>query len=285
MPELPEVQTVVSGLQKYVGQTLQEIHIIDDKVWYDSQLASRTFAGQKLERIFRIGKYIIYAFANGAALLQHLRMTGKMLPIESVAIPEKIKQSKPRSKQLRLSLRFPSGELYFYDTRRFGTFTAVKDLEEYFAHKGHAPDLYIDFEKAKKWFQERIIHTDRNIKAVLLDQTFISGVGNIYADEVLHVLGIHPEMPVKKLTPIYVDKLFKELKKIFDKSIAARGTTANDYVDAEGQKGDYGQALQVYGREGEVCRRCGVEKIRRLQVAGRSSHICPRCQKRTLPRD
>ncbi|MBP7819383.1 bifunctional DNA-formamidopyrimidine glycosylase/DNA-(apurinic or apyrimidinic site) lyase [Candidatus Gracilibacteria bacterium] len=276
MPELPEVQTVVSDLVDLVkGKKLNFIDILDAKVWFESELGPEQFAGKTILDVTRRGKYIVYHFADGY-LLQHLRMTGVMLPGDSDKIPHNLFSEK--SPQLRLSLNFDNLKLVFFDVRRFGTFTAILDLDKFFAGKKLAPELYDDFEQAFGWYLDKVAKVNRPIKSVLLDQSIICGPGNIYADESLHAVKIHPLTPAITLESEQNRMLIIEVKQIMDDAIAKRGTSASDYLDVNGNPGVFKQYLKVYKRKGELCLSCELGKIEVIKIGGRTSHFCPHCQ-------
>lgn len=178
MPELPEVETVRSDLaEKITGRPLQR--------------PARSLSGLKIQSLERRGKYIVYCF-NDCALMQHLRMTGKMLPASSEAIPDRLRKSK--SPQIRAVFQFDRKSYLFYDTRRFGTLTLVQNPNAFFEKKGIAPDPITDPKAAEAHFVERLPKTARPLKAALLDQRILYGNGNIYSDEALHATRLHPCM-------------------------------------------------------------------------------------------
>lgn len=278
MPELPEVETIVRDLQALRHDELREIKIHDPRVWFESDLSSKYFQNIRLAKIERRGKYIVWDFCD-RFLVQHLRMTGKMLPEDSPALPQKIKGNK----QIRLELDFAKGKkFFFYDTRRFGTFTSVANLGDFWKRKRQAPDPLNpgEAEMAKAYFIEHISGRARPIKSALLDQTIISGVGNIYADEALHREKIHPLTPAKKISPVALARLFDTLREIFLAAIAARGTSAFNYLGVNGQPGSFAKFLKTYQRTDESCLTCGKAKIIAIKIGGRSSHFCPICQKK-----
>lgn len=285
MPELPEVETVALGLQPLAGKRLLELEIHDPRVWFESQLPPQALAGRRLQAVARRGKYLLLRFEEGLSLVQHLRMTGKMLATGHSAIPAEVRNAlgtrKGKALQLRCRFRFDSADYVFYDTRRFGTLTLVADEEAFFAAKGIAPDPIQDAVRAEAVFLERLPHTRKPAKAALLDQSIAAGVGNIYADEALFAAGIDPRTPACRVRD--PRKLWQEIRRLLLRSIRSGGTTIYNYVNAEGEKGDFARLLKVYGREGERCPDCDTE-IRRIQIGGRSTHFCPRCQPRRLAR-
>lgn len=277
MPELPEVETVARGLQReVVGQkilsvTLGKTDFIDNPETLESELPGRTIA-----RVERYGKFLLLRLTvDGAAseregetaLLVHLGMTGLLMP-RAV--------SDPRIKHTHVVMSLGDGrELRYVDPRRFGRMAYLsgevlaRELERF----GADP-----LEARLDDFLQRIQGRKARIKALLLDQGVLRGVGNIYADESLWKAKIHPAQLGARLKREQAGKLYEALQEILRKAIALRGSSISDFVDAEGMPGEYQLHHRVYGREGKGCFRCKTT-IRRVIVAGRSSYFCPSCQK------
>lgn len=276
MPELPEVETVRKDLLEWQGAKLVALKVRDPKVWFQSDFQPKRICENTLHRVGRRGKYLTYEF-DQLTVVQHLRMTGKMLPTDSEVLPQKRKGNL----QLRAEFVFEDKpSLFFFDTRRFGTLTGVEDLEAFWQKKGQAPDpIAGDYSLALDHYLEHIFGRARPIKSALLDQSIVSGVGNIYADEALHRVGIHPETLVKRLSTENLKDLFSALIDVFTEAIEKRGTTASDYLDVNGNPGVFRKYLRVYRNTGEDCKTCGKAKVERIKVGGRSSHYCPRCQR------
>lgn len=281
MPELPEVENVARGLKYLEGRTLKKFEIFDSRVWFESELEPESLNGKKLLQVSRRGKYLLLRFSGGVSVLQHLRMTGKMLELDSGAIPEHIRGQMgtrgPKALQIRCRFDFGGKTVVFYDTRRFGTLTAVASEEEYFSHKGIAPDPFEQEEKARTHFLSRIREIGRPIKAALLDQSLIAGVGNIYADEALFITGTDPRTAASRVKD--PDALWRAIREILAESMEAGGSSIVNYVGADGEPGRFGAQLKVYGRGGEECPTCA-RPIKRIQLGGRSTHFCESCQKR-----
>ena len=288
MPELPEVETVARGLQSTVAGrriltvTLRKSDFIDDPTALERELP-----GRQIERVERFGKFMLLRLATAIAqsgpelppvedsqkiqplaeaLLVHLGMTGHLAP----HFPDQ-----PLTKHTHVTFELDDGrELRYTDARRFGrmAYLAGTALAAELERFGADPLLV-----TKQDFAECIRASRSRIKALLLDQTVLRGVGNIYADEALWKAKIHPAKIGTRLTTAELETLRKELRKILLKAIELRGSSISDFVDAGGIPGDYQQHHKVYGREGKKCFRCGAE-IRRMIVAGRSSHFCPHCQ-------
>lgn len=284
MPELPEVQTVVSDLQRYVGQKLKKIEINDERVGFESTVPFRRFANTKLISVDRRGKYIVFQF-DQLFLVQHLRMTGQVLPLSSKKLAPNTLIDLRKTKKARLFWHLQTETLVFHDTRRFGTVTAIDDLAAYWQRKHIAPDPMnaAETKAAQSLFLTKAAQANRAIKAVLLDQSIIAGVGNIYADEALHRTRIFPETKASSLAPEQLTALYSAIKKVFREAISKRGTTQSDYLDVNGNPGVFKKYLNVYRRTGEICKTCKKTKIEKMKVAGRSTHYCGNCQKPIHP--
>ena len=275
MPELPEVETVARGLQSSVAGrrilsvTLRKTDFIDDPVAIERELP-----GRQIARVERFGKFMLLQLvrrvaedAEQEALLVHLGMTGNLAPHFA---------GQPLAKHTHVTLVLDDGrELRYIDPRRFGrmAYLAGEALTAELLRFGAEP-LLVTAEE----FSRRIQGSRARIKALLLDQRVLRGVGNIYADESLWSARIHPARSGASLKSAELEILRKALQKILRKAIQMRGSSISDFVDAEGIAGDYQQHHKAYGREGEKCFRCGA-KIKRIIVAGRSTHFCPVCQR------
>jgi len=279
MPELPEVETVARGLQTLIaGRTIVSVSLgktdfIDNPAAIEVELP-----GRPILAVERYGKFLLIrlgtAATNGitqvaedSALLVHLGMTGMLLP-QPVAEPAK--------KHTHVAILLDDGqELRYVDARRFGrmAYLAGERLQSELQRFGADP-LAASLEE----FAERIRSRSARIKALLLDQGVIRGVGNIYADESLWKAKVHPAQVGERLTKEQLGKLYHALQEILRKAIALRGSSISDFLDADGMPGQYQRHHRVYGREGKRCVRCGTA-IRRVIVAGRSSYFCPTCQK------
>ncbi len=255
MPELPEVESVVCALREssLIGRTLSVIETICPKIPDLSCLI-----GQKIQAISRRGKYIHFQLST-VHLIVHLRMTGQFL-------------LKRESKHLRVIFYFEDLVLAFHDTRRFATFDLSHDPKQFFSRLGPEPfDTFFDF---SKW--------SKVIKAVLLDQSIIAGIGNIYADEALWEAGIHPERPACEINQQENHQLLEAVRKVLSQGIkqggTSLGTAAPNFHHLNGHSGSNQNTLQVYGREGESCLRCG-HSIEKITLQQRGTHFCPDCQK------
>jgi len=271
MPELPEVETIVRGLRaKLPNLQLDRIEVRLPKC-IQSSVSSFTdcLKGRKILDVQRRGKNIIICLSRGAALLVHLRMTGRLrfVPADS-----------PREKHTHVIFSFKNhpGQLRFVDSRQFGRLLLEKKgpKGELDSLAGLGPE---PFEISPREFINRVRSKHRAIKPLLLDQRFLAGVGNIYADEALHRARIHPRRLSGSLGEKTLLRLLHVLRFILGEAIRAGGTSVRTYVDANGSVGKFQNRLRVYGREGQPCRTCG-KSIVRERVGGRSSFYCPRCQ-------
>jgi formamidopyrimidine-DNA glycosylase len=276
MPELPEVETVARGLRReVVGRkiltvTLGKTDFIDDPAELEKRLP-----GRNILAVERYGKFLLLRLSadepseanTESALLVHLGMTGILLPQPT---------SEPQRKHTHVVLQLDDlRELRYVDPRRFGRMAYLSgDILRTELQRFGADPLEAGMEEFKK----RIHQRRARIKALLLDQSVLRGVGNIYADESLWKAGIHPAHLGAKLSPEQLKQLYKALQEILNRAIALRGSSISDFLDAEGMPGEYQQHHRVYGREGKACSRCKA-KIERVIVAGRSSYFCPNCQK------
>ena len=268
MPELPEVQTIVQGLKRFMPRTpLSRVRLKQTKKFASRPIAS--LVGAKLVRITRRGKNILIWFDDGRCLAIHLGMTGQLYwtSLEGRA---------DRHTHLRLEFEQSDQVLHFRDVRRFGRLKLYRSkahllAEAAIAKLGPEP-LRISLTDFKELLGRR-----RMIKALLLDQSVIVGFGNIYTDEVLFAARIHPALPAESISPPAVARLYRAMKRIFKQAIASGGSTIRDFRGSDGRLGRFQTSLKVYQRTGKNCPRCRT-KIQRLIIAGRSTHICPTCQ-------
>src|ERR1700743_1946967 len=292
MPELPEVETVVRGLQKSVlGRKILSVWI-GKSDFMDNPAEFTRLSGQKIAAIERFGKFMLLRMANGedadaagadslaegaestasgkgemfaASLLVHLGMTGQLAPTAA---------NIPFDKHTHVSFTLDDGrELRYTDPRRFGrmAYLTAALLAKEVAGAGADP-----LEVSAAEFAERVRSRNARIKALLLDQSVFRGVGNIYADESLWRAKIHPARVGAKLSVKEAETLRRVLQEILNRAIVMRGSSISDFLDANGEPGEYQRHHRAYGREGKPCYR-GRTPIRRGIVAGRSSYFCPRC--------
>jgi formamidopyrimidine-DNA glycosylase len=281
MPELPEVETVVRGLQKSVlGRKILSVWI-GKSDFIDNPGEFTRLNGKKIAAIERFGKFLLLRLTKGdeiadatrvdtenqaASLLVHLGMTGQIAPTSAHI---------PFDKHTHVSMTLDDGrELRYIDPRRFGRMAYLTGelLAKEIAGAGADP-----LEVSVAEFDERVRSRNARIKALLLDQSVFRGVGNIYADESLWRAKIHPARVGSKLSPREAKTLRRLLQEILNRAILMRGSSISDFLDVNGEPGEYQRHHRAYGREGKPCYRCRTP-IRRVIVAGRSSYFCPKCQ-------
>lgn len=273
MPELPEVETVVRGLrQPLVGHTIQSM-------WYDWEKTIATphvnefeqrVIGQTVQAVKRRAKYIVVELDTDV-LLVHLRMTGRLYVTDADA-----EHHVDKWVHVKFGLD-GAQELCFSDARKFGKIYLTHDIKTVTGGIGPEP-LEDDFTVAV--FTERMANRRKMIKPLLLDQTFVAGVGNIYADEALHRARIHPERTADTLTPDEITRLHGTVRAALRAGIQHEGASINWYRKADGTKGDSQNHFYVYGQEGEPCKTCNNAIIEKTRVAQRGTHFCPQCQTR-----
>ncbi len=273
MPELPEVETVVRGLRgPLVGRRIVSVRFgktdfIDDPIALGEQLP-----GSRIARVERFGKFITLALepletsSREFHLFIHLGMTGQLTsrkPYEPVAA------------HTHAFVELDDGlELRYTDIRRFGRILLVPESHMGSFHQKLGRD---PLEISEQEFLSRVGGRRARIKALLLDQKVLSGMGNIYTDESLWRARIHPARLTSNLKSNQLKSLYRAMKKVLSAAIRLRGSSISDYLDAAGLPGEYQGRHRVYGRAGKPCPRCH-SKIRRIVVAGRGTHFCPRCQ-------
>ncbi|AEG14206.1 Formamidopyrimidine-DNA glycosylase [Desulfofundulus kuznetsovii DSM 6115] len=274
MPELPEVETVKRTLKERLpGLTICGVDIYLPKIIQtpSPEEFCRQVVDKKILDVGRRGKYLLISLSQGLMLVVHLRMTGQLVYTVT---------DEPRSKHTHLVFHLNNGhQLRFTDMRQFGRFWLVpeRDLQAVSGLK----DLGVEplsREFTIEFLEKELKARRTRLKTLLLDQTFISGLGNIYVDEALHRAGLHPSRPANTLTPGEVEALFQAIRAVLEEGIASRGTSVRDYVDGTGQAGTFQEKLRVYGKSGRPCMRCG-KTIERLRLGGRSAYFCPGCQK------
>ncbi len=275
MPELPEVETVVRGLREagLEGARIRAVHVHWHKTVAGATPAAfaRALRGCVIRRLTRRAKYIVMELDSGWHVLAHLRMTGQFR-IEPRA-------TRPDTHD-RLVLCLADGrQVHFHDTRKFGRIRLVEDPLQHLAALGPEP-LTDDF--TPEVLLRQLANKRRQIKPLLLDQTCVAGIGNIYADEALWLARIHPTRRADTLTPSEIRRLHKAIRAVLAKGVAAEGTTlghgATNFYSVAGHRGRNADALYVFRRTGEPCPRCR-HAIVRMVVGQRGTHICPECQK------
>ena len=257
MPELPEVETVSRQLRgKICGHQILSAKIYDDKL-----AGIKNIRGRKIVSVERRGKTVCILLDDGNYLLIHLRMTGKLLWQDGMERP----------KHSRMKITFDNGHVFFVDTRRFGTVKVIGEVED-----DSGRDIFKKFDL--KDFIKKYGGRKTKVKSLIMDQRAISGIGNIYACEILFRAGINPERVANTLTEDDWKKIIRNAREILKRAIKKRGTSISDWRDLHGCKGENQFELKVYGRERKKC--CACESlIVRIKQGGRSTFYCPNCQK------
>ncbi len=286
MPELPEVETVKIGLAKLLpGKTIKNVTWDWLKSFPNSQADTDSFLiGAKIVLVKRRAKVLLIELSSKYSLVIHLKMTGQLVFVGrerfGAGHPSESLIGHLPDKSTRVTLELNEGKLFFNDQRKFGWMRLIPTAEvpsiDFFKKIGPEP-LAASF--GAKAFAARLKkRPNSSVKTVLLDQSIIAGVGNIYADESLWGAKIHPLTPVRDLSTQKINNLFEELQYVLRLSIEKGGSTDRNYVNAEGKKGSYMSFARVFRREGQPCPRCG-STIIKIRVAGRGTHLCPKCQR------
>jgi len=271
MPELPEVETVVAQLRPHlVGRRI----LAADVLWPRTLAApDRTsfierLLGRQITGLSRRGKYLLFELDSDDALIVHLRMTGRL---------EIVERDSPlrEGPHARAWFDLSGGEcLVFTDARKFGRIWLARDLGEVLGALGPEP---LDWEFDAARLAARIRRRRVAVKALLLDQAVVAGIGNIYADEALFLAGIHPLRPGLSLSDDEIERLHAAIRQVLREAISQQGTTLRDYRPPYGLEGAYQNQLRVYQQTDLPCPRCGTP-IQRIRVTQRSTHFCPQCQ-------
>lgn len=296
MPELPEVETIKNDLKKKIlNKKILKIEIKDKKIVKNSpRLFLNLLKNAEFKNIQRIGKLLIFILKDKKFLLIHLKMTGQLIyqgkneliagghqnsNLESPIVAEdKPGISNLENKHTRVVFTFiDKTKLFYNDLRKFGYLKIVDEKKLKLIKEKFGPEpLTKNFtlNNLKKALKNKRI----NIKAFLLNQKNIAGIGNIYADEILFASKIKPERSVAKLTKKEIENIYKNTEITIKKAIKWRGTTFSNYVDGQGKRGNFTKLLKVYGRDNEKCLVCK-NKINKIKLNGRGTHYCPICQK------
>lgn len=284
MPELPEVETIRRGLQECMPREkagrILKVTVLEPKSLIGD---SGQILGALVTEFDRRGKALIVHLSNGRSLLMHLRMTGQLIwrGEEEFAggHPNDNFIDELPNKQTRVVIEFERGKLFFNDQRKFGFIKIVPTEEvgqDAFIRKLAKEPWEMTGEELHEKLQR---HKGSAVKSVILDQTVICGLGNIYADEALYYAGILPMRRAGSLSLMEAKKLVEGARVVMERSLEAGGSTLKNYVKADGTKGDYLTLFaEVFNRQGLPCRKCG-EKIIKTKVGGRGTHYCPKCQK------
>ena len=275
MPELPEVETVRAHLAPVLaGRRFVQVEINDPRLTrpFERRSVAAELEGETVAAVDRRGKYLVVRFESGRSLLIHLRMTGNLLYVpagEPLDVPHR-----------RAVVKLDDGsDVVYRDMRRFGTWLLVEPdaLDPYLATRLGGEPLGRAF--TVKVLSEKLANRKAPVKAALLDQRTLAGLGNIYVDEALWRARIHPLRPARELAGDEIKALRDGIKEALAAGIARQGATLRDYRQPDGRSGSMQKEFKVYGRDGEPCDRCGTP-IEKTRVAGRGTWYCPACQTR-----
>ncbi|MEN9406460.1 MAG: hypothetical protein RLZ12_744 [Bacillota bacterium] len=274
MPELPEVETVRQSLLPLLkNKKITNIKIFLPKlIRYpkDTTTFIKKLISSKITDIERRGKFLLFR-CPPYTLISHLRMEGHY---------QVCSKESPITNHTHIIFTLDDKtELRYQDVRQFGTLDLVHEQAEatYPPLKNLGPDP-LTAAYTLEWFTNRLASKKRGLKAMLLDQTFIAGLGNIYTDEVLHRSKLHPQKLSNSLTKLESSVLFHNIRNILQHAVKEGGSSIRTYTNAQGKKGTFQKSLLVYGRTGLPCRTCHVTIIERIKVASRGTHFCPSCQ-------
>ncbi|MEI6596805.1 MAG: bifunctional DNA-formamidopyrimidine glycosylase/DNA-(apurinic or apyrimidinic site) lyase [bacterium] len=284
MPELPEVETITRDLDsKLKNKKIIAVESLDKKIFKLTESDVKNILGKKIRKIRRRAKMIIFDLAD-YYLIMHLKMTGQLVYQTKTSLitgghPIINQDKKLPNKFSRVIFKFnDKSTLYFNDVRRFGWIKIMpgNKFAEFNSRLGVEP---LSSEFTLEFFNKFLLRKPKtSIKQALLDQKYISGIGNIYADESLFIARIKPFRKIKTLSATEIKKLWHAIPKILKHAIKHRGTSFNDYVDAQGEVGNFIKYLKVYGRLGEKCKNCG-QPVKKIKLGGRGTHWCDNCQK------
>lgn len=271
MPELPEVETVCSGLNSALSGVIVShltLRRADLRIPFPKNFAKR-LEGVRIERITRRAKYLLWHLDSGEALIAHLGMSGCFIVDDGKEKPQK---------HDHVIMTLKDGRRVIYrDPRRFGLMTLVDkkilNKHELLVHLGPEP---LEKEFTAEYLKSALVKRTGSIKVALMDQEVVVGVGNIYASEALFMTGIHPLTKARDALPM-ADKLVPAIRKVLSEAIASGGSSLKDFVHISGDSGYFQHHFSVYDREGESCRKCK-KTIKNIRISGRSSFFCPKCQ-------
>ncbi|PKM91726.1 DNA-formamidopyrimidine glycosylase [Candidatus Falkowbacteria bacterium HGW-Falkowbacteria-1] len=291
MPELPEVETIRNGLSRFVlFKEIKKLVLLDTNLFKGAENDLLKLRKDEFSQIDRLGKALVFSFKKSEKkMIIHLKMTGQLVYFSGKNLKEQAMLAGGHSekgqnnldiskfKHLRLRIEFfDNSFLILNDTRRFAYLKLlnIKEFEEVSGKLGVEP-LSKGF--SLSYFLKILEKRKKNIKAFLLDQSFVVGMGNIYADEILFASKLSPFRSVDSLDLKQKKVLYNNIKKILKLAIKKRGTTFSDYVDADGKSGNFSSVLKVYGRKGQKCRSCN-GLVGKTKLVGRGTHYCPKCQ-------
>jgi formamidopyrimidine-DNA glycosylase len=274
MPELPEVETIRLKLEPHlVGRRFDRVEIADPRLVrpFEPQAVAAELEGERVSGVERRGKYLVVRFESGRALLIHLRMTGSLRHATRGAMHD--------DRHRRAVVNLDDGsDVAYRDVRRFGTWLLLEpgELEPYLGQRVGVEPLGRGFNV--RWLAQRLHGRRAPLKAALLDQRTVAGLGNIYVDEALWRAGIHPLRSADSLEPDELARLTRAVKEALRAGVRRQGASLRDYSTPDGGRGSMQDRFHVYGRTGEPCHRCGTP-IDKIRAGGRGTWYCPQCQR------
>lgn len=281
MPELPEVESIKLQLEKYLtGHKIENVEIRNHKF----EINSKLILNSKVIGTRRFGKVTVIDLSNGYSILAHVKLTGQFIYrgpnlLNPRPLSSKVVGGVPGNHTHVIFNLDRGGKLYYNDVRRFGWIRIEKTedvgKEKFISKLGPEPLRDLTLEK----FSQILSKTSRNIKVVLMDQTKMGGVGNIYANDALWLAKINPRTPANKLINQSTIQLFNAILKVLKDGIKYGGASELAFVTPDGTEGNYQNHTLVYGCEGEICKRCHKSKIEKFFLSGRGTYFCPVCQK------
>jgi len=279
MPELPEVETIRLGLEKYlVGHRILGVDIKVSKLFEGS---AKQIIGAKVIKVRRFGKGLVIDLSNNYSLAIHIKLTGQLIyrDPKTKDIPVSDKVGTVPSKFTHVIFELDQGaHLYYNDIRRFGWIKVVRTNEvanlPFF--KGMGPEPFKDL--TLEYFQKVLKSSSVAVKPLIMDQKRVGGIGNIYANDALYLAKIDPKRPAKSLRSAELKNLFDAVHKVMEKGMKYGGSSELTYVNVLGQEGEYQRHTLVYGRQGDICERCG-GLIKKYFLGGRGTYFCEKCQK------
>ncbi len=276
MPELPEVQTIISDLQSIINDSFTDFFSDFPKALKNLSVSEFTkeIKKQKIKSVSRLGKLILIGFNNGKNIAIHLKMTGQMLLIKKTDWKDRQKNNKYIRHVFFLK---KNGVLAFSDVRKFGTISLLDDKTIAAIKNASGLDPIDEVFSLNQFLSILEKSNNKIIKEVLMNNSLILGIGNIYASEILFDARILPSRKTSSLTKDEAIQLHKSIKKILTKAIRLRGTSVSDYRDSAGRKGLFQKELKVYKRGGQKCKKCDTIILRSV-IGQRSTFSCPRCQ-------
>ncbi len=289
MPELPEVEVVKRSLiNKTQNLIVKAVKINDGRLRYKIDRSEvKKIIGLKFKRISRRSKYLLFFFNKDIVMLVHLGMTGKFFFVNRKKAKFKTSfyydlNGDKDKKHDRIIFNLSNNQKLIYnDVRKFGFIKFIKRVNlKQNTHLKHLGPEPLSAEFNTEYFKNYIIGKERTIKDLLMDQKFLSGLGNIYANEILFFSGVRPEKKIKKLKNFEIQKIIKISKKIISKAIILGGSSIKDFSSSSGKKGSFQQHFGVYGKKGENCSKVKcIGKIKKIVIANRASFFCNKCQK------